>query len=272
MFLACKPISFGSDYIFGKIYDTFVLLSVRTLADMRHIPNLITCLNLAAGFFSIVFAANGDLVTSSWFIVAAMILDFLDGFSARLLKAYSEIGKELDSLADVVSFGVAPGFIIYRLISGSYQNIVPYFSGFENALIVVITFSPVIMPVCAALRLAIFNLDSTQSTSFKGLPTPANAIAVVSLVIAANYSDIPLLKSLSTSPVFLGVYTLVLSILMVTRIPLISLKIKSPSIKGNEGRYILAGLVIISFLVLGIAAAPLIIPLYFISSFVSRFF
>jgi len=239
---------------------------------MRHIPNLITCLNLAVGFISIVFAAQGDLVTSSWFIVAAMIFDFLDGFSARLLNAYSEIGKELDSLADVVSFGVAPGFIIYKLISGSYQNILPYFSGFENVLVLAITFTPLIMPVCAALRLAIFNLDSTQSTSFKGLPTPANAIAVISLVIAANYSDIPLLKTLSTSPVFLCVYTLVLSILMVTRIPLISLKIKSPSLRGNEGRFILAGLVVISFLVFGIAAAPLIIPLYFISSFFSRLF
>jgi CDP-diacylglycerol--serine O-phosphatidyltransferase len=239
---------------------------------MIHIPNLITCLNLAAGFISIVYAAQGDLVTSSWFIVAAMIFDFLDGFSARLLKAYSEIGKELDSLADVVSFGVAPGFIIYKLISGSYQNILPYFSGFESAMIVAITFTPLIMPVCAALRLAIFNLDSTQSTSFKGLPTPANAIAVISIVIAAYYSDMPLLKTLSTSPAFLGIYTVVLSILMVTRIPLISLKIKSPSLRGNEGRYILAGLVIISFLVFGIAAAPLIIPLYFISSFVSRLF
>ena len=84
---------------------------------MKHIPNFITSLNLASGFIAIIFAANGDIVTASWFILAAMIFDFLDGFSARLLKAYSDIGKELDSLADVVSFGVAPGLIIYHLLN-----------------------------------------------------------------------------------------------------------------------------------------------------------
>ena len=86
---------------------------------MKHIPNFITSLNLAAGFFAIIYAANGDLVTASWLILAAMIFDFLDGFSARLLKAYSAIGKELDSLADVVSFGVAPGLIIYKILDDS---------------------------------------------------------------------------------------------------------------------------------------------------------
>ena len=84
---------------------------------MKHIPNFITSLNLVSGFIAIIFAANGDIITASWLILAAMIFDFLDGFSARLLKAYSDIGKELDSLADVVSFGVAPGLIIYNLLS-----------------------------------------------------------------------------------------------------------------------------------------------------------
>ena len=87
---------------------------------MKHIPNFITSLNLAAGFTAVIFAANGDTVTASWLILAAMIFDFLDGFSARLLKAYSAIGKELDSLADVVSFGVAPGIIIYNLLRNSF--------------------------------------------------------------------------------------------------------------------------------------------------------
>src|SRR5665647_2535048 len=90
---------------------------------MKHIPNFITSLNLASGFIAIIFAANGDLITASWFILAAMIFDFLDGLSARLLKAYSEIGKELDSLADVVSFGVAPALIIYKLLVVSQGNL-----------------------------------------------------------------------------------------------------------------------------------------------------
>jgi len=83
---------------------------------MKHVPNLITSLNLAAGFIAIIFALEGNLTTASWLILAAMIFDFLDGFSARLLKAYSPLGKELDSLADIVSFGVAPAVIIYRLL------------------------------------------------------------------------------------------------------------------------------------------------------------
>ena len=102
---------------------------------MKHIPNFITSLNLTSGFIAIIFAANGDIVTASWLILAAMIFDFLDGFSARLLKAYSEIGKELDSLADVVSFGVAPGFIIYQLLNSSLAFDAPRNSRFYKCKI-----------------------------------------------------------------------------------------------------------------------------------------
>jgi CDP-diacylglycerol--serine O-phosphatidyltransferase len=124
------------------------------------------------------------------------------------------------------------------------------------------------MPVCAALRLAKFNIDNTQATSFKGLPTPANAIAVISVVIAVTYGSLPLLKSLSGSPAALIVYSIILSILMVTRLPLVSLKFKNLKFKGNEGRYIIIGLVMISFIVFGLAAAPLVIPVYIIVSLV----
>ena len=99
---------------------------------MRHIPNFITSLNLAAGFIAIIFAVNGELVTASWLIVAAMIFDFLDGFSARLLNAYSEVGKELDSLADMVSFGAAPGIIIYQLLDDSLSLFGPGIVNFKG--------------------------------------------------------------------------------------------------------------------------------------------
>lgn len=228
---------------------------------MKNIPNFITSLNLAAGFTAVIFASNGELTTASWLILAAMAFDFLDGFSARLLKAYSETGKELDSLADVVSFGVAPAFIIYKLL-------VPLL----NDSAVILSFTTLIMPVCAALRLAKFNTDTTQATSFKGLPTPANAIAVISLVIAAQYSTLPVVNSFTQSPAALIIYTVVLSILMVTRIPLLSLKFKNLRFKGNEGRYILIGLVLISFLIFRFAAAPVIIPVYIIVSLISNRF
>ena len=135
---------------------------------MRYIPDFITSLNLASGFIAIIFATYGDLLTASWFILGAMIFDFLDGFSARLLKAYSDIGKELDSLADVVSFGVAPGLIIFRMLGTSFLFGATNIVRFEIPGSVLILLISVIMPVCAALRLAKFNIDTTQATAFKG--------------------------------------------------------------------------------------------------------
>jgi CDP-diacylglycerol--serine O-phosphatidyltransferase len=239
---------------------------------MRHIPNFITSLNLAAGFTAIVFAANADIITASWLILAAMIFDFLDGFSARLLKAYSEIGKELDSLADVVSFGVAPGLIIYKLLSDSFSAGGTVNLTSDNLRTVLIILIPVIMTVCAALRLAIFNIDSSQATTFKGLPTPANALAVISVVIAGHYANSEIFRSFTGSPALLMIFTVILSLLMVSRIPLLSLKVSNLKFKGNEGRYIMVGSVLVSFVVFGITAAPLIIPLYILASFLSLLF
>jgi CDP-diacylglycerol--serine O-phosphatidyltransferase len=240
---------------------------------MKNIPNFITTLNLTAGFFAVVSATSGNLVTASWLILAAMIFDFLDGFSARLLKAYSEIGRELDSLADVVSFGVAPGLIIYRLL---FESLSPsgatIFSDNEGLNVMLILIFPVLMPVCAALRLAIFNIDKTQTTTFKGLPTPANALAVISVVLSGYYSQSSFLGSLTSSPLFLIVFTVILSLLMVSRIPLFSLKFSDLKIRGNEGKYILAGLVLVSFALFGIKAAPLIIPFYILTSMISLLF
>jgi CDP-diacylglycerol--serine O-phosphatidyltransferase len=128
------------------------------------------------------------------------------------------------------------------------------------------------MPVCGAIRLAIFNLDSTQSTTFKGLPIPANALAVISVVIATHFSHSPLFASATGSPIFLIILTIILSLLMVSRIPLLSLKFKNLKLKGNEGRYILVGLVIIGYILFGINSIPFIIPVYIISSFLSLLF
>jgi CDP-diacylglycerol---serine O-phosphatidyltransferase len=238
----------------------------------KHIPNFITSLNLTSGFIAIVFAAEGDIMTASWFIFAAMIFDFLDGFSARMLKAYSDIGKELDSLADVVSFGVAPALIIYKLLNDSLLLGAPIIVNSDGLKATLILLIPAIMPVCGAIRLAIFNLDSTQSTSFKGLPIPANALAVISVVIAANYSHSELVTSFINSPFLLIMFTLILSLLMVSRIPLLSLKVSNLKFKKNEGRYILIGLVLAAFAIFGILAAPLIIPLYIIASALSLLF
>jgi len=238
---------------------------------MKHIPNFITSLNLAAGFTAVIFASNGDVTTASWLILTAMIFDFFDGFSARLLKAYSETGKELDSLGDVVSFGVAPALIIYKLLVPAIDNTFPS-TGHSTLFTGFLPYVTLLMPVCAALRLAKFNTDTTQTTSFKGLPTPANAIAVISVIIAAGYTPVPWLKTFTESPAALIIYTVVLSVLMVTRLPLLSNKFTSMKLRGNEGRYILIGLVLISLIIFGLAAAPLIIPVYIIVSLISNRF
>jgi CDP-diacylglycerol--serine O-phosphatidyltransferase len=239
---------------------------------MKHVPNFITSLNLASGFIAIIFTANGELVTASWLILAAMIFDFLDGLSARLLKSYSEIGKELDSLADVVSFGVAPAFIIYQLITNSLSGTVPLFT---NGLVIkalILQLIPVVMPVCAGLRLAKFNTDTSQAISFKGLPTPANALAVISLVIADHYTGSTIYDWFTASPAALIIFTVILSLLMVSRLPLLSLKFANLKFSGNEGRYILIAMVLISLIVLGLGAAPLIIPFYILASFLTLIF
>ena len=221
---------------------------------------------------AVIFAANGNVITASWLILAAMIFDFLDGLSARLLKSYSELGKELDSLADVVSFGVAPALIIYQLLAMSAA-----LTGYEPSSgialnIFIIKSVPVIMPVCAALRLAKFNTDTTQTSSFKGLPTPANALAVISLIIADHYTDSTIINRFAGSPAALITFTVILSLLMVSRLPMLSLKLSNLKFRGNEGRSILFGLVCISLVILGFRAAPLIIPFYIIVSLVSLIF
>ena len=239
---------------------------------MKHIPNFITSLNLASGFIAIIFVANGDVVTASWLILAAMVFDFLDGLSARLLKAYSAIGKELDSLADVVSFGVAPGIIMYHLLRNSLSLNAPLNADLNSVNTLLLLLISALMPVCGALRLAIFNVDTTQTKTFKGLPIPANALAVISVVIAGHNSQSHLFNSFSGSPFLLILFTVVLSLLMVSRIPLLSMKAVNLKLKGNEGRYILIGLVLAAFAVFRINAFPLVIPLYIIASALSLFF
>ena len=239
---------------------------------MRHIPNFITSLNLASGFFAIICAVNGNLVSASWLILAAMVFDFFDGFSARMLKAYSGIGKELDSLADLVSFGVAPAIIIYNLLKISLGIEGSLFVTPVDPISLLICFSPVLMVVFAALRLAIFNTDESQATSFKGLPTPANALAIISLVLASDFTGINLINKIIKSPAALITLIIMLSLLMVSRLPMLSLKTTHLRFAGNEGRYIMIILIIAAILILGPATVSLIIPVYIIISITSAVF
>lgn len=229
----------------------------------KHIPNAITSLNLASGFLSVIFASEGHLLTASWLILAAMIFDFLDGFSARALKAYSPVGRELDSLADLVSFGVAPAFILFTILRG----ILPADTIIFKALPFL---AATIMPVSAAIRLAVFNLDTTQTTSFRGLPTPANALAVIAVIIAKELSDSSFALTVSGSAIAIISLSVVLSLLMVSRLPLLSLKFSHLRIKGNEGRFLMIAMIVLLISISGLAALPFVIPVYITASLLSN--
>ena len=233
----------------------------------EHIPNILTLLNLLSGCIAIVFAFDGQLIAASWLIGIAAVFDFLDGFFARLLKAQSPIGKDLDSLADVVSFGVVPGMIMYKLILQSSN--IPLIEVLEINIIPFIAF---LIPMFSALRLAKFNNDERQTDLFIGLPTPANALLIASfpLILMQKSTligiDISSIQSLFNSTVFLIALTILLSYLLIAEIPLLSLKFKTYNWKENKIRYIFLGISCLLLILLYYSAIPVIILLYILLS------
>ena len=193
----------------------------------KHIPNTITCCNLISGCVAIVFAIYGlpDIALS--FIILGAVFDFFDGMSARLLHVSSEIGKELDSLADVVTFGVAPSSILFWFIS-----VTDYPSMLES-LRSVLPFSAFVLAAFSALRLAKFNLDTRQTTSFIGLPTPACALFWGALIVSFRSC---MEQHLISLPILLA-GILVSCWLLVSEVPMFALKFKHWGIRGNELKY-----------------------------------
>jgi CDP-diacylglycerol--serine O-phosphatidyltransferase len=234
----------------------------------RHIPNFVTILNLLSGSIAIVFAFDGNLQLASWFIAFAAVFDFLDGTLARLLNARSAVGLQLDSLADVISFGLAPAVIVYQMMLSSFNMPFLYFSG-KN----LVAFLAFLITAFSALRLAKFNVDDGQQDSFLGLPTPADALFFASLPFVLMYAEqngAEKVVSMLENFWILAAATLVFSILMVSNIRLFSLKIKSLAFSKNQIRYIFAGLVVIMVILLKIYALPLAVILYILLSVVDN--
>ncbi len=231
----------------------------------KHIPNTLTLMNLLAGCLAILLTTQDMLIEASWLIFIAALFDFLDGMMARLLKAYSAIGKQLDSLADVVSFGVAPAFIMYQLILMSHGR--QHTEVFSFEIIPMLSF---LLPLFAALRLAKFNIDERQTDSFIGLPTPAAALLIASLPLVRMqlYEGQSLFYMVVTNTYFyLGIIG-VLSVLMVSELPLFALKFKSMGWKGNELRWIFLGISLILLITLQYVAIPFIVLTYLFISMV----
>src|SRR3989339_1304247 len=172
----------------------------------KHIPNTITLVNLFCGILAVIFGIKGWLHFSVYLIITAAIFDFCDGFAARLLKAYSPMGKELDSLADMVSFGVLPSVIVYILLK---QSLGIYQFSFDLSIkaILVLLF-PFIIAVFSGLRLAKFNIDERQTESFVGLPTPANAIFLCSLPLISGMGENAFFNGIILNPWFLIISSL----------------------------------------------------------------
>jgi CDP-diacylglycerol--serine O-phosphatidyltransferase len=238
----------------------------------RHIPNFVTSLGLLSGCISIVYSTSGNLRLAGIFILIAALFDFFDGWTARMLNSISEFGIQLDSLADVISFGVAPSFIMYKLMLFSLVESSPAsdFNIVEPGLAqTLVLSSSFLIAVFSALRLARFNTDATQAESFRGLPTPAAAllIAGIGFVVADDKRNLPL------EPVFLKTWFLIILILlvcwlMVSGIRMFSLKFKHYGIKENALRYLFLVISVILIILFRLPGIVPVIVLYILLSLI----
>ena len=239
----------------------------------KNIPNSITCGNLLCGCIAIVFAFNDNLIWSTYLVGIAGILDFFDGFIARLLNVHSEIGKQLDSLADMVTFGAVPGIIMYKMLllainsNASYDN--------SSALFIYLPFTAFLITIFSAIRLAKFNIDTRQSNSFIGVPTPANAILMCSLPLIKFFQ--PQIGNLNLIPIientwFLLALTILMSYLLVAELPLFALKFKNFRWPDNKTRYSFLIATVVMLLLFQFIAIPFIIFLYVILSVINTIF
>ena len=230
----------------------------------KSIPNIITSSNLFSGCISVVFAFQGLLAEAALLILVGAFLDFFDGLSARLLKVASPIGKELDSLADVITFGFAPSVILYQLLVELFpeQPFVPY--------------SAFIIAVFSAYRLAKFNIDERQTSSFIGVPTPANALFWLSIPLiewqGVHFSSEIAMSvyAFMTNPIFILINVLVWSLLLIAEIPLFALKFKSFKWKDNQLTFSFIGISIALFMLFYFIAIPIILILYIILSVITN--
>lgn len=221
---------------------------------IRHLPNTLTSFNLLCGCFGIVTVLQGPADQAIWFVLAACVFDFLDGFSARALNVSSSIGKELDSLADMVTFGVLPGLVMFRMIDTlSSSTYLPY-----------LAFS---LSVFSALRLAKFNVDDTQKEAFIGLPTPANALFICSLVYLPSPFDFVI-----SQDIFLVGIVVVFSFLLVAPLELFALKFKNYGWQENRLKFTFLAFTVLILSLWQLAAMPFVILTYLLVSLFKSWF
>jgi CDP-diacylglycerol--serine O-phosphatidyltransferase len=235
----------------------------------KHIPNLLTLLNLLCGCLAIISTFHKTFELTALLLVTAAVFDFFDGFVARLLGVHSELGKQLDSLADMVTFGVVPGFVMYQLIIYAIGSGEAYMAPSEPVWY--LAYAGMLIPLFSAYRLAKFNIDTRQSDQFIGLPTPANAL-LISFLPLLMIPDGNALSGLLMKPYVLIALCVTQSYLMIAELPMIALKFKNFAWKGNEWRYVLLLLSAIAVLLIKQKAVPFIIILYVVLSLIQNMF
>lgn len=251
------------------------------------LPNLFTVSNMLCGFLAIFQAIQGEFLVAMGFIFLGAFFDFFDGFVARLLKQPSELGKQLDSLADMVTFGVAPGAILFVFLAyliqdtGSLLEVeamdiqAAFFTwlkgeGKIGGFFKYLPWLALLIPAFSMLRLAKFNIDTRQSDRFIGLPTPANALFFGSVVVSHFYGE-KWMTFLSFDPRLVAGLILLFSFLLISEIPLFALKFKNFKFQGNEVRFVFLGLCVVLIPLLTYSAIAIIVFLYLIFSFVTNY-
>lgn len=231
---------------------------------ISFIPNILTLLNLTFGVLGILFFQH-DLIFAAVCLYIAMVFDFFDGFAAKFLNATSEIGKQLDSLADLVSFGVLPACILFGVMH-------PDFIWLQRVEIPIISYFVIIIPIFSAFRLAKFNLDETQKYGFKGLPTPANAFWIASIPLILNNVEAgSVAYEIYSNRTIIVILSVCCAFLLVIPVPLMALKFKSLKFKENPFRYIFILTSIVLFIIFKWLALPFLIVVYIVFSLMAAF-
>ncbi|OBQ55373.1 CDP-alcohol phosphatidyltransferase family protein [Tamlana sp. s12] len=243
----------------------------------KHIPNALTLLNLFCGSIAVIFAVNDQFVYAAFFVFLGIFFDFFDGFAARKLKVSSELGLQLDSLADMVTSGLVPGIVMYKLLELSLPAWGDLETVAQESLEVsdlefnmIFPFFGLLITLGSAYRLAKFNIDDEQQSFFKGLPTPANAILILGLPLILEFQNSDFIQSVILNTWFLVGMTLLSCYVLNANIKLFALKFKDFRFKGNVIRYIFLIMSVVFVMVLKFIAIPAIILFYILLSVIDN--
>lgn len=234
----------------------------------KHIPNVITLLNLLSGLIALVYAFDDNLQMAFFWVCLGIFFDFWDGFTARVLKVSSPLGVQLDSLADMVTSGVVPGVVMYQMLAHIQENYEQYTITSDTFYMKLVPFIGFIITLGACMRLAKFNIDTRQTDSFIGLPTPANALFILSIPLIMNSTESNFVFNFFSNPYVLVVISFISAFIMNAEIPLFSLKTKNKNLSDNKLTLLFLGICALLLLFFQFEAIPLIILFYVILSII----